>query len=89
MCEQDKFYAQQIVISRVEWSWFDYTMNSHANSECIQPQFLGLNNFFILCCKQNKLYALKKVISRVECSWFDHTMNSHANSECIEPQFLL
>ena len=49
-----------------EWSWFDCTMNSHANSECIEPQFLMLNNFFIQWCEENKFYALQKVISWVE-----------------------
>ena len=88
-CKQNELYALQKVISRVESSWFDHTMNSDANSECIEPQFLMLNNFFIQWCEENKFYALQKVISWVEWSWFDCTMNSHANSECIEPQFLV
>jgi len=82
------FYLLQQVISRVEWSWFDCTINLHANYGCIEPQFLVLDNFF-LWCEQNKFYAPQKVISRVEWSWFDNTLNSHTNSECIEPQFLV
>ena len=39
------FYVLQKVISRVERSWFDCTMNSHANSKCIESQFLVLDNF--------------------------------------------
>ena len=38
------FYVLWKVIFKVEWSWFDCTMNSHANSECIEPQFLVLDN---------------------------------------------
>ena len=47
------FYVLRKVISKAEWSWFDCTMNSHANSKCIEPQFLRSNNF--------SFYGVKKI----------------------------
>ena len=46
MNEQNKLYALQKVISTVKWSLFDCSMNSHTNSECIEPQSLVLDKFF-------------------------------------------
>ena len=43
-------------------------MNLHANYDGIEPQFLVLDNFFILWCEQNEFYALQKIISRVKWS---------------------
>ena len=45
MNKQNKFYALQRVFSRVKWSLFDCTLNSHTNSECIESQFLLLDIF--------------------------------------------